>query len=270
MAPAPSEGAKLTRARIGAVLKKHRIRRLAAEEVRTVLRGDVLSLRSVYIESHVARALVLVARLKLAQAQIVKLEKQIETALAERVKSEEQTERRDLTILLSLPGFGPLTVAKALGESGDAFERRDYNALRSPSGAAPVSAQPGLGPPSKAGGRDTSSCARSVSRVCALPCISRRCRRFASIPSSGICTFAAERADKPWVAPSGTSPIDCSSWLSTSSVGTSSTTSNSDRSRRRQEEGPVEAVGAAAVGGVQGTCGKPRPFAVFHQARQLP
>jgi len=142
-APSPSEGAKLTSARIGAALKKHRIRRLTKEEVRTALRGDVLSLRSVYIESHVARALVLIAKLKLAEAQIVAIEKQIKTALALRVKSEEQTERRDLTILLSLPGFGSLTVATALGESGDAFERRDYNALRSVGGAAPVTKQSG-------------------------------------------------------------------------------------------------------------------------------
>jgi transposase len=142
-APSPSGGAKLTRASIGAVLKKHRIRRLTAEEVRTALRGDVLSLRPIYIESHVARVLVLIARLKLAQAQIVTIEKQIRTAVAERVKSEEQTERRDLTILLSLPGFGSLTVATAFGESGDAFERRDYNALRSIGGAAPVTKQSG-------------------------------------------------------------------------------------------------------------------------------
>jgi transposase len=91
----------------------------------------------------VARALVLIAKLKLAQAQIATIEKQIKTALAERTKSEEQTERRDLTILLSLPGFGSLTVATALGESGDAFERRDYNALRSVCGAAPVTKQSG-------------------------------------------------------------------------------------------------------------------------------
>ena len=55
IAPSPSEGAKLTRARIGTVLKKHRIRRIASEEVLAVLRRDVLSLRPVYIESHVAR-----------------------------------------------------------------------------------------------------------------------------------------------------------------------------------------------------------------------
>ena len=141
-APSPSEGAKLTIARIGAILKKHRIRRLTAEEVRTALRGDVLSLRSVYIESHVACALVLIARLKLAHAQISNIEKQIKTALAERVKSE-QPERRDLAILLSLPGFGSVTVATALGESGDAFDRRDYNALRSICGAAPITKQSG-------------------------------------------------------------------------------------------------------------------------------
>ena len=142
-APSPSEGAKLTRARIGAVLKQHRIRRLTSEEVRAVLRRDVLSLRPVYIESHVARVLVLIARLKLAQIQIVTIERQIRTAVAARVKSEEKTERRDLTILLSLPGFGSLTVATAFGESGDAFERRDYNALRSIGGAAPVTKQSG-------------------------------------------------------------------------------------------------------------------------------
>jgi transposase len=142
-APSPSQGAKLTRPSIGAVLKKHRIRRLTIEDVQTVLRKDVLSLRPVYIESHVARVLVLTAKLKLAQAQIATIEKQIKTALAERVQSEEETKRRDLTILLSLPGFGPVTTATALGESGDAFERRDYNALRSICGAAPITKQSG-------------------------------------------------------------------------------------------------------------------------------
>lgn len=142
-APSPSQGAKLTRASIGAVLKRHRIRRLTVEDVQTVLRKDVLSLRPVYIESHVARVLVLTAKLKLAQTQIDKLEKEIKTELTERVQSEEKTKRRDLTILLSLPGFGPLTTATALGESGDAFERRDYNALRSICGAAPVTKQSG-------------------------------------------------------------------------------------------------------------------------------
>ena len=142
-APSPTQGAKLTRASIGAVLKRHRIRRLTAEAVQTVLRSDVLSLRSAYIESHVARALVLTARLKLAQSQIDKIEKEIKTALAERVESEEQTKRRDLTILLSLPGFGTVITATALGESGEAFERRDYIALRSHCGVAPITKQSG-------------------------------------------------------------------------------------------------------------------------------
>ncbi len=142
-APSPSQGAKLSRASIGAVLKRHRIRRLTTEDVQTVLRKDVLSLRPVYIESHMARVLVLTAKLKLAQTQIDKIEKEIKTELAERVQSEEKTKRRDLTVLLSLPGFGPLTTATALGESGDAFERRDYNALRSICGAAPITKQSG-------------------------------------------------------------------------------------------------------------------------------
>ena len=142
-APRPQEAARLTRARIGAVLKQYRIRRFTTQEVQTILRRDVLSLRPAYIESHVSRALVLIARLKLTQAQIADIEKEIRTAIAERVKAEEQSERRDLTILLSLPGVGPLTAATALAESGDAFERRDYSALRALCGAAPVTKQSG-------------------------------------------------------------------------------------------------------------------------------
>lgn len=92
-APSPSERAKLTRASIDAILERHRIRRLTSEGVQAVLRRDLLSLRSVYIESYVARALVLIERLKLARARIVKVEKQIRTTFAERVKSEEQAER---------------------------------------------------------------------------------------------------------------------------------------------------------------------------------
>ncbi len=103
-APSPPEGAKLTRASIGAVLKRHRIRRLNSEDVQAVLRRDVLSLRLAYVESHVARVLVLIARLKLAQAQLAQVEKQILTAVAERAKSEERTERRDLS---AQPGLGP-------------------------------------------------------------------------------------------------------------------------------------------------------------------
>ena len=141
-APSPSAGAKLTRASIDGVLKRHRIRRLIGKEVQAVLRRDILSLRPAYIDAHVARVLVLIARLKLTQDQMVKVEKQIETAVAER-KFEEKIERRDLAILLSLPGFGSLTTATALGESGEAFERRDYNALRSICGTAPITRQSG-------------------------------------------------------------------------------------------------------------------------------
>lgn len=142
-APRPSEGARLTKARIGAVLKQHRIRRLKAEEVRAVLRRDLLPLSPAYIETHVSRVLVLIARLKLAQTQIAEVERQIQKAVSERLKTEEQSEHRDLRILLSLPGVGALTAATALAESGDAFERRDYNALRALCGAAPITKQSG-------------------------------------------------------------------------------------------------------------------------------
>ncbi len=56
---------------------------------------------------------------------------------------EEKSERRVATILLSLPGVGPLTAATALAESFGALQRGDYNALRGLYGVAPVTKQSG-------------------------------------------------------------------------------------------------------------------------------
>ncbi len=147
--------------------------------------------------------LVLIARLKLSQTQIIKIKKEILTTVAERVKSQEETERRDLTILLSLPGFGSLTVATALGESGEAFERRDYNSLRSHCGAAPVTKQSG-------GTRHV-----AMRQVCqprlrvALHLAALRASRID--PKFGDLYLRAGRADNPSVAPLETSSIACCS-----------------------------------------------------------
>lgn len=142
-APKPAEGARLAVRQIDVILKRHRIRRLTGADIQPILSGDLLAMSPAYIDAHASRALIMVARLKLVQGQIDEVEKQIQKGLAARLDKEEKSERRDLTILLSLPGVGPLTAATALAESGDAFERRDYNALRSLCGAAPITKQSG-------------------------------------------------------------------------------------------------------------------------------
>lgn len=142
-APRPQDAAKLTLASIGRVLRQHRIRRIKAEDLQAVLRQDVLLLRPSYVESRIPKVLFLISKLKLAQAQIVATEKEILAIIEARKKSEEKSERRDTTILTSLPGVGFVTAATAIAESGTAFEERDYYVLRSLAGAAPVTIQSG-------------------------------------------------------------------------------------------------------------------------------
>ena len=56
----------------------------------------------------------------------------------------EQTEQqRDVAILQSLPGVGPVVSATLLAEAYDSLRRRDYHALRCLCGVAPVTRQSG-------------------------------------------------------------------------------------------------------------------------------
>jgi len=142
-APGPKEAASLQRASIGAVLKRHRIRRFSPQEIQEILRADLLSLGTGYLEARVSHVRILITQLKLLHAQLVQVKHSIETGVEDRVKSEEKGERRVATILLSLPGVGPLTAATALAESFGALQRGDYNALRGLYGVAPVTKQSG-------------------------------------------------------------------------------------------------------------------------------
>lgn len=50
----------------------------------------------------------------------------------------EGREHRDASILLSLPGIGPVIAATMLAEAPQPLRNRDYQALRNYAGAAPV------------------------------------------------------------------------------------------------------------------------------------
>lgn len=142
-APDPKEAAKLQRASIGAVLKRNRVRRFSPGEIQEVFRQDVLALGAGYIDARVLHVRILIAQLKLIHEHFEEINRSIEKAVEDQVKSEEKSERRVVTILLSLPGVGPLTAATALAESFGALQKGDYNALRSLYGVAPVTKQTG-------------------------------------------------------------------------------------------------------------------------------
>jgi transposase len=149
IAPVPATACKLTRGRIERVLKRHRIRRLTAEEVMTTLRVPALELATGSAEAASEHALLLLPRLRLIRKQRLDIASRMETLLDELTEAGSETNDHepkrptDVAVLRSLPGVGRIVASTLLAEASQAIADRDYQALRSYAGVAPVTRQSG-------------------------------------------------------------------------------------------------------------------------------
>ena len=149
IAPVPATACKLTRGRIERVLKRHRIRRLTAEEVIAALRVPALKLAPGSAEAASEHALLLLPRLRLIRKQRLDIASRMEKLLEELTEpdaeiNDHRPERpTDVAVLRSLPDIGRVVAATLLAEASQAIADRDYQALRSYAGVAPVTRQSG-------------------------------------------------------------------------------------------------------------------------------
>ena len=145
-APLPGDAAKLKLAKVKAILRAHRIRRVTAEEVLEQLRQPALRLAPGAAEAAGEHVLMLLPRLRLLDEQQAAAAKRIRGILEELCAAPpegEGREHRDAEILLSLPGIGPVIAATMLAEASQPLRDRDYQALRHYAGAAPVTRRSG-------------------------------------------------------------------------------------------------------------------------------
>jgi transposase len=146
LVPTPARGAKLRIDRVRRLLREHRIRRLAAEDVCAALREPALVVAPGTPEAAIAHLALLLPRLRLVVVERQECARQIDTLLAA-LESEgelgQQNEHRDVQILRSMPGVGRVVVATMLAEAAQALAARDYHALRALSGTAPITRQSG-------------------------------------------------------------------------------------------------------------------------------
>jgi transposase len=146
-APTPRKASRLREATIAKLLKRHRIRRLAAAAVAAALRRPPVHVAAGTVEAARAHVASLIARIRLLNRQTKDAHRQIEALTARLVSSEEtepgQKKQHDAEILASLPGVGRTVLATLLAEAWDALRRRDYAALRSLTGVAPVTKRSG-------------------------------------------------------------------------------------------------------------------------------
>jgi len=145
--PTPQVAKRVRKTSIETILKRHRIRRLAADRVLEILRQRPLAVATGTVEAARAHCATLIARLRLINRQIADAHHQLDT-LTDKVGAAEgdspgQNKQRDAVILASLPGIGRINLATLLAEAPEPLQRRDYHALRALTGAAPVTRQSG-------------------------------------------------------------------------------------------------------------------------------
>lgn len=144
-APSPDVGARLKVAKVQAILRAHRIRRVTAEQVLEQLRQPALRLAPGAAEAAREHVQMLLPRLRLLQQQRVETARRIRQILDQLCTAppDQGREHRDAEILLSLPGVGPVIAATMLAEASQPLRDRDYQALRHYAGAAPVTRRSG-------------------------------------------------------------------------------------------------------------------------------
>jgi transposase len=145
--PTPAAAQRASEKAVARILKNHRIRRLDAAGVLSILRKPPLVVAPGTIEAACAHISTLLPRLRLINQQIKEAELQLDR-FCQAIEAAEQTpgqncEQRDVAILRSYPGLGRINIAALLTEAGEPLRRRDYHALRTLSGVAPVTRRSG-------------------------------------------------------------------------------------------------------------------------------
>lgn len=146
-APLPSDLSKLKPAKVKAILRAHRIRRLTAEQVLEQLRRSKLRLAPGAAEAASEHVQMLLPRLRLLRQQRETAARRIQQILKELCAAPPEGDGRehsDAEILLSSPGIGPIIAATMLAEASQPLGERDYQGLRNYGGAAPVTRRSGM------------------------------------------------------------------------------------------------------------------------------
>lgn len=146
--PTPDKAARVRENTVAKLLKRHRIRRITANQVLAQARSTAIILTPGTIKAATGHLGAVSIRLDLVNQQISQAEAQLDRLTeqpADRESTDEGQEnaQRDVTILRSLPGVGRIVLATLLAEASDALQRRDYHALRCLSGVAPITKRSG-------------------------------------------------------------------------------------------------------------------------------
>lgn len=142
--PTPEKARRVRKATLAKLLRKHRVRRVDADQLADRLKAQPIKRRSASVECARNRILSLLPILEQYNAQIDKARRQLQQTLQQAKQSRRDDEElRDAAILDSIPGIGDHVLATLLTEAEQALRQRDHAALRCLAGVAPVTVRSG-------------------------------------------------------------------------------------------------------------------------------
>jgi transposase len=138
--------ARLSLAQAEKLLRRHRIRRIRAEDIRRTLHEERFPIAAGAIEAARSHIALLLPRLRIAHEQRKHCAQQLQTLLDQYAAEDEEEHGggpSDVALLLSLPGVGPIVAATLLAEAAALLAAPDASALRALAGLAPVTKRSG-------------------------------------------------------------------------------------------------------------------------------
>ena len=143
-APTPEKARSVRKTTLAKLLRKHRVRRVDADQLAERLKAQPMKRRNASVVSARNRILSLLPILEQYNAQIDKARRQLRQTLRQAKETETDDDAlRDAAILDSIPGIGDHVLATLLTEAEQAICRRDYAALRCLAGVAPITVRSG-------------------------------------------------------------------------------------------------------------------------------
>ena len=145
--PDPARWPQLSRQRVAAALRAHRIRRISVDDVVAMLQQPRLPVAPGVTTAVSTRIAAVVRQLQVVYGERLAAERRIVQLLAALATApqtnEEPRKHRDVEILQSLPGVGRMVCATMLTEATGPLAARDYLTLRAQAGTAPVTKRSG-------------------------------------------------------------------------------------------------------------------------------
>ncbi len=141
LAPLPAKAKRLTAHRLEIILKKHRIRRVMATELRGVLQRECLQASPDSVAAIAEHVGILIPLIEAFDAQCRHVFKTLKAVVNQATKAPASQEERTVALMTTLPGIGVVVSTALLGEAAAVLADCNERAFRCYAGVAPITKQ---------------------------------------------------------------------------------------------------------------------------------